>query len=87
MLLRSGSGERVRSEDEVAQKNGGSSKQYCVSKKGERGERVYLLAPIYSSHPHAKCSAVERVSEVVLIRTFYALPPQSNTGRCFSIQQ
>jgi hypothetical protein len=47
-----------------------------------------VFTPIYSSHPHGKCSVYcKRVSECVLIRTFYALPTQSYTSRCFGIRQ
>jgi hypothetical protein len=47
-------------------------------------ERVYLLS--ISPSWEVQC-AVQRVSECVLIHTFYALPTQSYTSRRFGIRQ
>jgi hypothetical protein len=41
---------------------------------------------LQSSSWEVQC-AVQRVSECVLIRTFYALPTESYTGRRFGIRQ
>jgi hypothetical protein len=50
-----------------------------VSKKAERGEKS-VFTPIYSIRLHGKSASG-------LIRTFYALPTHSYTGRRFSIRQ
>jgi hypothetical protein len=77
----------VRGGDQSMHSRGAAVASSDVSKKSERGERVYVLPStivilIWEVH-----CALQRLSECVLLRTFYALPTRSYTSRRFGIRQ